>query len=67
MRSRSAVRSDLPSRRGVGRVGFCRGDTLLGRIHLRTANQERDLPIARCTLDSGLAATWPQILRATGS
>jgi len=30
-----------------------------------TANEERGLPIARCTLDSNLAAEWPQILRET--
>jgi len=46
--------------------GFCSGYTLLGRIEMPTANQERGLPIARCTLDSNLAAEWPQILRATG-
>ena len=45
--------------------GFCRGYTLLGRIKMPTANQERGLPIARCTLDSNLAAAWPQILRVT--
>jgi 4-amino-4-deoxy-L-arabinose transferase-like glycosyltransferase len=47
-------------------AGFCRGYTLLGRIHMPTANEERGLPIARCTLDSTLATEWPQILRATG-
>jgi len=46
--------------------GFCRGYALLGRIQMPTANQERGLPIARCTLDSSLAAEWPQILQATG-
>jgi 4-amino-4-deoxy-L-arabinose transferase-like glycosyltransferase len=45
--------------------GFCSGYTLLGRIQMPTANFERGLPIARCTLDSTLAAEWPQILRAT--
>ena len=44
---------------------FCRGYTLLGRIQMPTANQERGLPIARCRLDSNLAAAWPQILRVT--
>jgi 4-amino-4-deoxy-L-arabinose transferase-like glycosyltransferase len=48
-------------------AGFCRGYTLLGRIHMPTANPERGLPIARCTLDTTLAAEWPQILRATPS
>jgi Dolichyl-phosphate-mannose-protein mannosyltransferase len=46
--------------------GFCSGYTLLGRIQMPTANFERGLPIAACTLDSNLAAEWPQILRATG-
>jgi hypothetical protein len=45
--------------------GFCRGYTLLGRIQMPTANAERGLPIARCTLNSNLAAEWPQILQAT--
>jgi hypothetical protein len=47
--------------------GFCRGYTVRGRIAMPTANQERGLPIAACTLDSGLAAEWPTILRATGA
>lgn len=47
--------------------GFCSGYTVLGRIEMPTANQERGLPIASCALDSSLAAEWPQILRATGS
>jgi Dolichyl-phosphate-mannose-protein mannosyltransferase len=45
--------------------GFCQGYTLLGRIQMPTANAERGLPIARCTLDSNLAAAWPQILPVT--
>jgi hypothetical protein len=32
-----------------------------------TANKERGLPIARCTLDSNLASEWPRILEATPS
>jgi len=53
---------------GPGKAsGFCSGYTLLGRIEMPTANQERGLPIAGCTLDSTLAAEWPQILQATGS
>ena len=52
---------------GPGKAsGFCSGYTLLGRIEMPTANQERGLPIARCTLDSSLTAEWPGILRATG-
>ena len=52
---------------GQGKAsGFCGGYTLLGRIEMPTANQERGLPIARCTLDSSLTAEWPSILRATG-
>jgi dolichyl-phosphate-mannose-protein mannosyltransferase len=45
--------------------GFCSGYTLLGRIKMPTANYERGLPIARCTLDSTLAAEWPRILPVT--
>ena len=48
-----------------GASGFCRRYALLGRIEMPTANQERGLPIARCTLDATLAAEWPRILRAT--
>ena len=48
------------------RLALGRGYALLGRIDMPTANQERGLPIASCTLDSNLAAEWPQILRATG-
>jgi Dolichyl-phosphate-mannose-protein mannosyltransferase len=52
---------------GPGKAsGFCSGYTLLGRIEMPTANHERGLPIAGCTLDSNLAAEWPQILQATG-
>ena len=46
--------------------GFCRGYTRLGSIEMPTANQERGLPIAACTLSSSLAAEWPAIRRATG-
>ncbi len=45
---------------------FCRGYTRLGSIRMPTANQERGLPIAACTLSSSLAAEWPEIMRATG-
>ncbi|HVS85057.1 MAG TPA: glycosyltransferase family 39 protein [Gaiellaceae bacterium] len=41
--------------------GFCRSYALLGRIVMPAANQERGLPIARCTLDSSLAAEWDRI------
>jgi dolichyl-phosphate-mannose-protein mannosyltransferase len=52
-------------RRGVA-SGFCRGYTRRGSIRMPTANQERGLPIATCTLKAGLAAEWPAIQRATG-
>jgi hypothetical protein len=39
----------------------------LASIRMPTANQERGLPIAACTLASSLAAEWPAIQRATGS
>lgn len=45
---------------------FCRGYRRLGSIVMPTANQERGLPIAACTLRSDLAADWPAIMRATG-
>src|SRR5581483_10473760 len=44
---------------------FCRGYTVLGRIQMPPANQEQGLPIARCTLNSNLAAEWARILQAT--
>jgi hypothetical protein len=47
-------------------AGFCRSYTRLGSIAMPTANEERGLPIAACTLRSDLAAEWPQIQRATG-
>jgi Dolichyl-phosphate-mannose-protein mannosyltransferase len=46
---------------------FCSDYTLVGSIQMPTANQEQGLPIARCTLNSSLAAEWPQILQATPS
>jgi len=46
--------------------GFCRRYARLSRIKMPTANQERGLPIARCTLNSNLATDWPRILLATG-
>jgi len=45
---------------------FCHNYVLRGRIEMPTANQERGLPIADCTLDSSLSAEWSRILRATG-
>jgi len=44
---------------------FCSDYAILGRIQMPTANSERGLPIARCTLNSNLAAEWPQILQET--
>ena len=60
---RHAILVGFPERKASE---FCGGYTLLGRIQMPTANPERGLPIARCTLDSTLAAEWPRILRATG-
>jgi len=48
-------------------AGFCRGYTVLGRVAMPAANEERGLPIARCTLDSSLGADWPRILGATAA
>ena len=47
-------------------AAFCRGYAVVGRIEMPTANEERGLPIARCTLGASLAAEWPAIQRATG-
>ena len=47
-------------------AAFCRGYTRLGSIRMPTANEERGLPIAACTLRADLAAVWPEIQRATG-
>lgn len=45
---------------------LCDGYTRLGKIQMPTGNQERGLPISRCTLSSKLDAEWPEIGRATG-
>jgi 4-amino-4-deoxy-L-arabinose transferase-like glycosyltransferase len=60
---RAAILVGFPERKASE---FCGGYTLLGRIQMPTANPERGLPIARCTLNSTLAAEWPRILQATG-
>ena len=50
---------------GFQRPGFCRGYAVVGRIAMPTANEERGLPLARCTLDGSLAAVWPAIVRSS--
>jgi hypothetical protein len=46
-----------------GYVPFCRNYTLVGRITMPVDNEERNGPIARCTLDRSLASIWPQLIR----
>jgi 4-amino-4-deoxy-L-arabinose transferase-like glycosyltransferase len=48
------------------RAAFCHGYTVVGRIAMPTANAERGLPLARCTMDRPLAAVWPQVVRVSG-
>ncbi len=43
--------------------GLCTGYRVVGRIAMPTANQERGLPIGRCTLDGSLAELWPKLVR----
>ena len=59
-------RATLVGFSGRRAAGFCRGYRRLGSIAMPTANEERGLPIAACTLKSTLAADWPEIQRATG-
>jgi len=49
---------------GFAAPRFCHGYTVVGRIAMPTANEERGLPIATCTLDGSLATVWGQIVRA---
>ncbi len=41
---------------------FCSTYTVLARVAMPVANQERGQPIAACTLRAGLSAVWPQIV-----
>jgi len=43
-------------------AGFCHGYRIVGRIAMPVKNEERGLPIARCTLDGSLAEIWPRLL-----
>jgi Dolichyl-phosphate-mannose-protein mannosyltransferase len=43
-------------------ASFCRSYRLVGKIAMPVDNEERNKPIARCTLDASLARVWPQIL-----
>jgi len=45
-----------------GQARFCHGYKRLARIAMPTKNEERGLPLARCTLDASLAAVWPKIV-----
>lgn len=41
---------------------FCRDPVRVGRIAMPVENEERGLPILRCTLDASLAQVWPQLV-----
>lgn len=42
--------------------GFCRGYRQVATIAMPVKNEERGLPIARCTLDGSLSEVWPRIV-----
>lgn len=42
---------------------FCAGYRVVARIRMPVDNEERDRPIARCTLNNTLSQIWPQIVR----
>jgi hypothetical protein len=48
-------------------AGICHGYRRVARIRMPIDNEERDRPIARCTLDGSLAEVWPRVVAATGS
>jgi len=43
-------------------ASFCRSYTVLARIRMPVANQERGEPVARCLLAGSLGAMWPRIV-----
>ena len=43
-------------------ASFCRGYRVVARIRMPIDNEERGLPIARCTLAGTLAGVWPQLV-----
>jgi Dolichyl-phosphate-mannose-protein mannosyltransferase len=43
-------------------ASFCRSYRLVGRIAMPVENDERNQPVARCTLDGSLARVWPEVL-----
>jgi Dolichyl-phosphate-mannose-protein mannosyltransferase len=47
-------------------AGLCRDYSVVGRIAMPTANQERGQPIATCTLTRSLAALWPALVQRFG-
>src|SRR5581483_775629 len=44
---------------------FCRSYRVVARIRMPVDNEERDRPLARCTLDTSLRAAWPRIVAAS--
>jgi hypothetical protein len=43
-------------------ASFCQRYRLVGRIAMPVENEERNQPIARCTLNGSLARVWPKVL-----
>jgi hypothetical protein len=41
---------------------FCRRYRLVARISMPVANDERNQPVAHCTLNRSLADVWPMII-----
>jgi hypothetical protein len=62
-------RPDAQGRRAVlvgfsapAATGFCHDYHQVGEIAMPVENEERGLPIARCTLDGSLAQVWPRVV-----
>jgi hypothetical protein len=47
----------------AAQASFCHDYRVVGRIAMPVDNEERGLPIARCTLDGPLAQIWPSVVR----
>jgi 4-amino-4-deoxy-L-arabinose transferase-like glycosyltransferase len=51
---------------GFPRVRFCRDYHVVSHIAMPVNNEERGLPLARCTLAAPLAELWPRLVAAYG-
>jgi hypothetical protein len=51
---------------GFPRAEFCRGFRVVSHIAMPANNEERGLPLARCTLTAPLAHVWPRLVAAYG-